>query len=676
VRRRRATSRKPAKPQQTIKAKRGTAAPRNRRLSASNKDRKVARLARERDEAMEQLRLVIDTIPTLVWSCRPDGAFDYVSRRWSEYTGISAQNALGSGWMAACHPDDIGKHQEKRLASLVSGEALINEVRLRKADGQYRWHLIHGMPLRDASGKILKWYGAAVDIEDRKRVEQSLRRSERELRDLIEIMPAMAVAALPDGSRTFANRRWTEYTGLSAEDTEGSGWKAAIHPEDFERWLKLWRSCLAKGQPFEDEARFRRASDGEYRWFWTRGVPLRDDLGNIVGWFGLGVDIQDRKYAERERERLRQLEQQAERELRITIDTIPAIVTRYRRDGSTDFVNQTWRTYTGLSNDSLRGERPGLAVHPDDLPKLHAAWSAHLATGQPFEMEQRLRRADGEYRWFFVRRVPLRDENGEVIRWYAAAHDIDDQKRAERALQTAQAELAHVTRVTTLGEMSASIAHEVNQPLAAIIINAQTTLRLLSRDVPDIQDARASIANVIKDADRASEVIRRIREFSKKADPQMARLDINEVLEEAVTLLRHEALRHQVTMELELEWGFLPVHGDRIQLQQVIINLAMNGMQAMATVHDRDRMLVMRTHRQQSERVLVAVEDVGIGVKPENADQLFNAFYTTKPGGLGMGLAICRSIIEAHGGRLWVEANAPRGATFSFTVPAVAASTR
>ena len=155
----------------------------------------------------------------------------------------------------------------------------------------------------------------------------------------------------------------------------------------------------------------------------------------------------------------------------------------------------------------------------------------------------------------------------------------------------------------------------------------------------------------------------------------MARLDINEVLEEAVTLLRHEALRHQVTMELELEWGFLPVRGDRIQLQQVIINLAMNGMQAMATVHDRDRMLVMRTHRQQSERVLVAVEDVGIGVKPENADQLFNAFYTTKPGGLGMGLAICRSIIEAHGGRLWAEANVPRGAVFSFTVPGVAAST-
>jgi PAS domain S-box-containing protein len=404
-------------------------------------------------------------------------------------------------------------------------------------------------------------------------------------------------------------------------------------------------------------------------------VPLLDEQGSIAGWYGLGIDIQDRKSAEQDRERLRQLERQAERELWITIDTIPAIVTRYRRDGSPDFVNQTWRDYTGLSNDSLRGRRPGLAVHPDDLPKLHAAWSVHLATGQPFEMEQRLRRADGEYRWFFVRRVPLRDENGQVIRWYAAAHDIDDQRRAERALQTAQAELAHVTRVTTLGEMSASIAHEVNQPLAAIITNAQATLRLLSRDVPDIQDARAGIADVIKDAHRANEVIRRIRDFSKKAHPQMMQFNVNEVVEEAVKLVRHEALRHGVTIRFEFASELPQVRGDRIQLQQVIVNVAVNGMEAMTSVQDRERMLIVRTQRDQSDRILVTVADAGVGIEPENLNRVFGAFHTTKPGGLGMGLAICRSIIEAHGGRLWAEANVPRGAIFRFTLPAVTAST-
>jgi PAS domain S-box-containing protein len=486
-------------------------------------------------------------------------------------------------------------------------------------------------------------------------------------------MPAMAVAALPDGSPTFVNRRWMDYTGLSAKDTEGSGWKTAIPPEDFERWLTLWRACLANGQPFEDEARFRRASDGEYRWFWTRGVPLVDEQGNVTGWYGLGLDIQDRKTAEQERERLLQLERQAERELQLTIDSIPAIVVRHRRDGSPEFLNQTWRTYTGLSQDSLQGQLWAVAVHPDDAPKVEAAWRAHLPTGRPFELEQRLRRADGEYRWFLIRRVPLRDENGQVIRWYAAAHDIDDQKRAERALQTAQAELAHVTRVTTLGEMSASIAHEINQPLAAIVTNAEAILRLLSRDVPDLPEAQAGVADVIKDARRAGEVIRRIRDFSKKAQPQMMQLDINEVVEEAAKLIRHEALQHGVTLQFEFASDLPPVRGDRIQLQQVVVNLAVNGMEAMTSIQDRE--LIVRTERDQSDRILVAVADAGVGIEPENLDRVFAAFHTTKPGGLGMGLAICRSIIEAHGGRLWVDANAPRGTIFRFTVPAFAAAT-
>jgi PAS domain S-box-containing protein len=261
--------------------------------------------------------------------------------------------------------------------------------------------------------------------------------------------------------------------------------------------------------------------------------------------------------------------------------------------------------------------------------------------------------------------------------------DLTDRKRAELAAREieqryslVQMELAHVTRVTTLGEMSASIAHEINQPLAAIVTNAEATLRLLSHDVPDIQDARAGIADVIKDAHRAGEVIRRIRDFSKKAHPQMMQqLDINEVVEEAVKLVRHEALRHGITIRFEFASGLPPVRGDRIQLQQVIVNLAVNGMEAMTSVQDCARVLIVRTQRDQSDRILVAVADAGVGVEPENLNRVFDAFHTTKPGGLGMGLAICRSIIEAHTGRLWADANVPRGAIFRFTVPAVAAST-
>jgi len=242
--------------------------------------------------------------------------------------------------------------------------------------------------------------------------------------------------------------------------------------------------------------------------------------------------------------------------------------------------------------------------------------------------------------------------------------------KAQQALPSGQTELAHVTRVPTLGEMSTSIAHEVNQPLAAIVTNGEASLRWLSHQIPDIEEALAAAREIVKSAHRASEVIRRIREFSKKTEPEMMQLDINDIVEEAVTLVRHEGVRHGVAMQLELASGLLPVRGDRIQLQQVIINLVVNGMQAMATVRDRERVLIVHTQRHQSDQVLVAVEDVGVGLEPENADQLFRAFYTTKPDGLGMGLSICRSIIEAHGGRVWASPNAGPGMTFQFTISA------
>jgi PAS domain S-box-containing protein len=514
----------------------------------------------------------------------------------------------------------------------------------------------------------------------------------------------------------------------------------------------------------------------------------------IAALFIVWISALQRRTSENLR-RARDDARRAERELRVTIDNIPAIVTRYRPDGSVDFVNRIFRAYSGRSPHSLQGQRPGAMVHPEDVPKIEAAWLAHLPAGEAFEMEQRIRGADGEYRWFIARRVPLRDENGEVISWYGAFHDIEDRKRAERALQrseaylteaqrlsrtgsfswrinsgenywsketysimgfdetvkptielamqrihpddrklveeqlnrafrgerdydyehrllmpdgtikyvqvrghhqvyendekelvgalmdvtaarqaqdalqTALAELAHASRVATLGEMSASIAHEVNQPLAAIVSNGEATLRWLDRNVPDIEEARAAAGQVINSAHRASEVIRRIREFSKKSDLEMASLDINDIVKEAAMLVRHEALRYKVAMQVELASGLCAARGDRTQLQQVLVNLAVNGMQAMNAADHGERILVIRTEQKQPNQVLVAVKDVGIGVAPDKVDQLFGAFYTTKPDGLGIGLSICRSIVEAHGGQIWASANAGPGMTFQFSIP-------
>ena len=269
-----------------------------------------------------------------------------------------------------------------------------------------------------------------------------------------------------------------------------------------------------------------------------------------------------------------------------------------------------------------------------------------------------------------------RDERMRPVAILETNNDITATKHAQAALHAAQAELAHVTRITTLGEMSATIAHEVNQPLAAIVTHGEASLRWLKRDAPVIEEALHAVTRIIGDANRASDVIRRIRELAKKAEPEVTNLDINSVVEEVVALVRHEALSHRVALRLNLAPHLPLVLGDRIQLQQVIINLLMNGLQAMAKVADRPRVLFVRTRPYESDKVLVSVEDVGVGMEGESADQLFNAFYTTKPNGMGMGLSICRSIVEAHGGRIWAARNSGPGMTFQFTVCAVGEEAR
>jgi C4-dicarboxylate-specific signal transduction histidine kinase len=254
--------------------------------------------------------------------------------------------------------------------------------------------------------------------------------------------------------------------------------------------------------------------------------------------------------------------------------------------------------------------------------------------------------------------------------------DITATTRAQEALQEAQAELTHVTRVTTLGELTASIAHEVNQPLAGIVINGEASLRWLGHKTPDVDEVRHAVERIISDARRASDVIRRIRDLAKKATPEMVPIDVNDIIDDALLLVQRQALNQRVGLQLELESGLPPVLGDRVQLQQVVINLVINGIEAMAHVTARPRWMLVRSHRDEGGQVLVAVQDSGVGIDPENANRLFNAFYTTKGDGMGMGLSISRSIVEAHGGRIWATNNEGPGATIQFALPAYRHSER
>jgi len=261
------------------------------------------------------------------------------------------------------------------------------------------------------------------------------------------------------------------------------------------------------------------------------------------------------------------------------------------------------------------------------------------------------------------------DERGRPLAILETNTDVTERNRAQEALHRAEAELAHVTRMSTLGELTASIAHEVNQPLAAIVANGEASLRWLGRDVPELDEARSAMQRVIADGKRASEVIRRLRALARKADMQKVPLNLNDVIDEAILLVEREVLRHRVTLKLKLAPRLPPVLGDHVQLQQVVVNLLLNGIQAMASVSDRARELRIETQQQEVDAVLVAVQDSGIGIDPESASRLFSPFFTTKPNGMGMGLSICRSIVEAHGGRVRATPNETQGATFSFMLP-------
>jgi signal transduction histidine kinase len=311
-------------------------------------------------------------------------------------------------------------------------------------------------------------------------------------------------------------------------------------------------------------------------------------------------------------------------------------------------------------------------THPEDLALAQRTIDRASSDGRDFDYEHRLLMPDGAVKHVHVSAHAIRGQ-ADQLEFIGALIDITAAKRAGEELHKAQTELAHATRVTTLGELTASIAHEVNQPLGAIAANAAASLRFLDRANPDLGEARDALRRIIKDSNRAHEVIERVRTLANKTDVQKVPLDINDVIEEVMLIFRHEALSHDVSLQQELASALPQVLGDRVQLQQVIMNLLMNGIQATSPMTGRRHELRIRSHEHGPDQILVAVEDSGIGIEPQNGDRLFNAFFTTKPNGMGIGLSICRSIVEQHGGRIWASRNSGAGSTFQFTLRAAGA---
>jgi PAS domain S-box-containing protein len=359
----------------------------------------------------------------------------------------------------------------------------------------------------------------------------------------------------------------------------------------------------------------------------------------------------------------------SERSLRELTETIPQMLWSANADGGVDYCNRRVLDYTGLSAEQVRGAGWSMAVHKDDIEKMVRAWMAAVSTGEPFQYEFRcLRAADHAYRGCISSALPLRDQKGRVIKWFGSVVDLHDWKEAQQALQIAQAELARVSRLTTMGELTASIAHEVNQPLTAITNNSSACLRLLADRSLGSDILRGALERIVTDSNRASAVIARIRAFIKKTPTAKNELNLNELIQEVLALMERELSQNRVLLECELTEALPQVLGDRVQLQQVLLNLIMNGIEAMAPVTNRPRLLWMQSQIAESGNALVAIRDSGTGLGSDE-DRVFTPFYTTKANGMGMGLSISRSLIEAHGGRLWATPNSPYGTVLYFTLP-------
>ncbi len=744
---------------------------------------------RRADEVLRNFRLIVDSIPAPVAIMTPAGEVEVVNRLTLEYFGKTLDELKGWSTADAVHPDDLPQTVAAWIKAVETGQNYEIESRHRRADGVYRWFHVHGFPLRDTEGRIIRWCVLQTDVEDRKQAEAALRSSEANFKSIINTLPTTAWSTRSDGYCDFLNTRWLDYAGFTAEQAQGWGWGAVIHPDDVDRLVQYWQACLASGTPVDTEARMRRF-DGAYRWFLFRANPLRDSSGNIIKWYGTNVDIEDRRRAD---EALRA----SERKLNQIINTIPALAWSARPDGSAEFFNRHYLDYVGMFQEQMQDWGWTAAVHPDDLSALSGAWQSIVASNAPGECEARLRRFDGEYRWFLFRTNPQRDEAGNIVKWYGTNTDIDDRKRveeklrrneaflaegqrlssvgsfswrldtdeitfseelhrifeiereapvtleriaskihpedgsiwsemvkrsrdgnteqeyeirllmpeervkylhtisrgithqdgrlevigaaqdvtqrrlSEEALAKVRSELAHVSRITSLGMLAASIAHEVNQPVSSILMNGETSLRWLAKPDPDLEEIRELTTKVVADARRVSEIIDRTRSMATRRVPQPGPLSLGEIVEQSIVLLRHEFQSRNISVSLDLMPSLPRIVGDRTQLQQVIVNLVMNAAQAVEQPEATGRCISVRTIQGVPETVCCSVEDSGPGIDPTHLPRLFDSFFTTKNTGMGMGLPICRSIIEAHDGRILADNNsALGGARFRFALPA------
>ncbi|WP_223217142.1 PAS domain-containing protein [Rhizobium cauense] len=624
-----------------------------------------------RDGEVDLLEIV-NSVPSNLWRLGPDGEPTFFNRPMVEFLGIDVDaldqpgaSRLDAMIHLAVHSDDRARFRAELVQSISTGQAFSADYRLRRHDGIYRWMSSRAAALHDHNGRIVQWSGLCLDIDDQVRTEEALKRSEWHLQQLIDVIPVHVCSWTPEGELLYVSRRYLDELGLSTANLAELVKTALqyVHPRDVGIVGAVLRG-IENGEAFSVKYR-RRIPGGGYRWTDGRFEPLRDGNGHITEWFGLLIDVDDEMAVQ---EGLRE----SERALRELVETLPTMIYCATPEGMPIYRSRKLQEFLGFGIEDKDGIRESrlegtldAIIHPDDLDLVRQRYGHSLRSGEPYVMKHRLRRYDGKYRWVETRTAPMRDAEGTIVQWNGVCVDIDDWMRDQEQLGLAQRNLERASQAASLAELTASIAHEVGQPLAAIVSSADASQRWLTADPPNVERALKALERVVRSAETTTDVFKRVRALFKHSNEARQPSSIERVISSARELLVEEAVRRNVLLDVTIEPNLPSISLDRVQIQQVLVNLIRNGLEAGHNGAGRARLSI--DARREGDAVRVEVRDSGPGLA--FAERVFEPFFTTKSDGMGMGLAICKSIVEAHGGRLWAEKAEPTGAAFVFTLP-------
>ena len=664
-------------------------------------ERKRAEGALRRSE--QRFRNLVETTSDWVWEVDENGVYTYVSPRIYELLGYQPEEVLGKT------PFDLMPPNESERVASIFGPIRTQRAPFRDLentnqhrDGRLVVLETNGVPFFDTDGRFLGYRGIDRDITERKRAEEALQRAHDELEERVKERTAELVRTNLWLTKEIEERKRAEETLRKRDESLAEAQRIAhlgsyawdpvadeikgseeayrifgiptevssitfneflelVHPDDRDSVNETARRSLADpGLPIATEYRIIRP-DGLERFIYHRGEVTVAEHGKPVRILGTVNDITDYKRAE-------QALRASEAQLRLMADSLPVLIAYVDREQRYQFNNLAYARWFGLPQDSLKGVSIRKVLGDHAYEGIRGYVEKALA-GQEVQFETELPAPGDPGRYVVAHYVPNIDRKSRVLGFYALVQDVTERRQIDLEIQRHREQLAHVSRVATLGELTASLAHELHQPLAAIMSNAQAALRFLAQEDPDLDEVRNILVDIVQDDRRASEVIQRLRQFLRRDKAELTPLDLNGLIQEVMTLLTREAFLRGVTIDVELDAHLPPVVGDRIQLQQVVLNLVLNAADAMAELEPQSRKVIVQTARGDDGEARVAVRDFGTGLDEQNLHCIFDPFYTTKPEGLGMGLAICRSIVDAHGGRLRASNNPDGGATFIFTIP-------